>query len=152
MVSGWLMSLPSQPVDGAAQVGGEIFAIKPGDSAPTQWTHLTAIYGAERINGVAVGELSWSPDSTRIAFWVTAITGADVTANLGTSVIHILDVNTGELKRLLRLRDDRANAQPAAPDLVAGRHAHWLSAARFPAITRAITCWRWIRPAARSPR
>lgn len=75
--------------------GGEIFAIRPGDTTPTQWTHLTDTYGAERINGVAVGELSWSPDGTRIAFWVTAITGADVTANLGQAVIHILDVNTG---------------------------------------------------------
>jgi Tol biopolymer transport system component len=82
----------------AAQISSEIFAIQPGDSAPTQWTHLTATYGAERINGVAVGELSWSPDGTRIAFWVTSITGADFTANLGTSTIHILDVNTGEVK------------------------------------------------------
>ncbi len=78
-------------------LSSEIFAIKPGDSAPTQWTHLSATYGAERINGVAVGELSWSPDGTRIAFWVTPITGADFTANLGTSTIHILDVNTGEV-------------------------------------------------------
>lgn len=77
--------------------GGEIFAIQPGDETPTQWTHLIDSYGAERINGVSVGELSWSPDGTRIAFWVTAITGGDVTANLGTSVVHILDVATGDV-------------------------------------------------------
>lgn len=83
---------------GSNQVGGEILGIKPGDTSPTQWTHLTSIYGAERINGVAVSDLSWSPDSSRIAFWVTEITGPDFTSNLGSSVIHILDVNTGELK------------------------------------------------------
>ncbi len=93
----WLAYVAPVLVNGGGS-GGEIFAIKPGDAAPTQWTHLTDTYGAERINGVAVGELSWSPDGTRIAFWVTAITGPDVTANLGTAVIHILDVNTGEVR------------------------------------------------------
>ncbi len=77
--------------------GSEIFAIQPGDTAPIQWTHLTDTYGAVRINGVSVGELSWSPDGTRIAFWVTAITGGDPTVNLGTSVIHILDVASGSV-------------------------------------------------------
>lgn len=93
----WLAYVTPVTVDGSASFGGEIFAIQPGESAPTQWTHLIDSYGAERINGLSVGELSWSPDNTRIAFWVTAITGADVTANLGTSVIHILDVATGEI-------------------------------------------------------
>ncbi|MCC6803115.1 MAG: PD40 domain-containing protein, partial [Anaerolineae bacterium] len=80
----WLAYVAPFPVgDG---VGGEIFAIQPGMSAPVRWTSLTAQYGAERINGLAVGELSWSPDGTRIAFWVTEITGADVTANLGSAV------------------------------------------------------------------
>ncbi|MEP7290881.1 MAG: hypothetical protein ABI835_03810 [Chloroflexota bacterium] len=78
--------------------GSEIFGIRPGAGAPTQWTHLTELYGAARVNGVSVGELSWSPDNTRIAFWVTEITGADATANLGNAVIHVLDVSTGELK------------------------------------------------------
>lgn len=85
------------PVPVGDQVGGEIFAIQPGMNEPVRWTDLTAHYGAERINGAAVGELSWSPDGTRIAFWVTEITGADATANLGSAVIHILDVNTGEV-------------------------------------------------------
>lgn len=75
--------------------GGEIFGIRPGDPAPAQWTNLIAHYGAERINGLSVGELSWSPDGTRIAFWVTEITGGDVTVNLGSAVIHVLDVNSG---------------------------------------------------------
>ena len=78
--------------------GSEIFGIRPGDAEPTQWTRLSERYGAARINGVSVGELSWSPDSTQIAFWVTEITGGDATANLGNAAIHILDVNTGEVK------------------------------------------------------
>ncbi len=86
------------PVDASkGRLGGEIFGIHPGDTTATQWTHLINLYGAERINGLSVGELSWSPDGTRIAFWVTEITGPDVTANLGNAVIHILDINSGAL-------------------------------------------------------
>lgn len=79
-------------------MGSEIFGIRPGDTAPEQWTHLSEQYGAARINGVSVGELSWSPDNTRIAFWVSEITGEDATANIGNATIHILDVNTGGVK------------------------------------------------------
>lgn len=78
-------------------IANEIFGIHPGDSAPTQWTELTATYGATRINGLAVGELSWSPDSTQIAFWVTELTGPDPEANTGSAVIHVLNVPTGEV-------------------------------------------------------
>lgn len=91
----WFAYVAPVPVDG--REGGEIFGIQPGASAPAQWTDLAAHYGAARVNGVAVGELSWSPDGTHIAFWVTRITGADATANLGTSVIHVLDINTGDI-------------------------------------------------------
>ncbi len=92
----WLAFVKPVPA-GQDQVSGEIFAIRAGDSAAVQWTNLTATYGAERINGVAVGELSWSPDGTRIAFWVSRITGADATADLSSAVLHVLDVNTGAL-------------------------------------------------------
>jgi Tol biopolymer transport system component len=85
-------------------------------SAPSRWTELTAHYGAERINGVAVGELSWSPDGTRIAFWVTEITGGDVTANLGSAVIHVLDVNTKELKAYCSYATNEQTPNP--PSLV----------------------------------
>ena len=95
----WLAFVaPVSAGEGENEVGGEIFAIRPGESAPTRWTHLTETYGAERINGVAVGELSWSPDGTRIAFWVSEITGADVTANVGSAMIHILDVTSGAIR------------------------------------------------------
>ena len=83
------------PVNASGRTGGEIFGIRPGDAAPSQWTNLSNVYGAARVNGMAVGELSWSPDNTRIAFWVSEITGADATTNVGSALIHILDVNTG---------------------------------------------------------
>jgi WD40 repeat protein len=78
-------------------IGNEIYAISPGDSEPTRWTDLTSAYGVTRVNGLAVGELSWSPDSTRLAFWVTELMGADPEANTGNGVIHILDVETGDV-------------------------------------------------------
>ena len=77
-------------------IANEIYAISPGDPEQTQWTDLTSVYGATRINGVAVGELSWSPDSRHIAFWVIELTRADPAANTGNAVVHILDVETGE--------------------------------------------------------
>lgn len=85
------------PVTAGERTSGELFGIRSGDAAPTRWTHLSEIYGAARINGVSVGELSWSPDDTRIAFWVTEITGADPTANVGNATIHIFNVATGEV-------------------------------------------------------
>ncbi len=111
----WLAYVAPVRMDGG-QVSSEIFAIQPGDDAPTQWTHLTAAYGAERINGVAVGELSWSPDGKRIAFWMTPITGADVTANLGQAVIHILDVGTGAVTAYCGY--STSNQTPNPPRLV----------------------------------
>jgi Tol biopolymer transport system component len=74
----------------------EIYAIAPGESQPVQWTHLADSYGLTRINGVAVGELSWSPDSSRIAFWVMEMSGSDPEGSAGNAVIHMLDVDTGE--------------------------------------------------------
>lgn len=84
-------------VDVEGRTGGEIFLIAPGEAQPIQLTNLSATYGAVRLNGLSVGELSWSPDGSRIAFWLTPITGGDPTANLGRSLIHMVDVNTGEI-------------------------------------------------------
>jgi hypothetical protein len=74
-------------------VGAEIGIAAPGMS-PRQITDLASVYGAVRINGVAVGELSWSPDGTRLAFWVTEVIGSNPESDLGQARIHILDVNT----------------------------------------------------------
>lgn len=85
------------PVDALGRTGSEIFVYAPGQAAPRQVTELAANYGAVRINGVAVGELSWSPDSTRIAFWVTELLSADAESNLGLGVIHMLDIPSGRV-------------------------------------------------------
>lgn len=81
----------------ANTAGAEIFAIHPGDVAPTQLTDLNGLYGAVRINGRTMGELSWSPDSTHIAFWVIELTGPSPEGDIGNAVIHVLDVNTQQL-------------------------------------------------------
>lgn len=75
--------------------GGEIFTIRPGDDAPKQITDLTSTYGAVRINGRTSTDLSWSPDSTRIAFWVIELLGANVEADTGNATIHVVDIATG---------------------------------------------------------
>lgn len=87
-----------------AVTGSELYGITPGDAAPSQWTDITSGEGSSRINGLAVGELSWSPDSTRIAYWVMPLSappppGSDPAATpptAGDARIHILDVRTGE--------------------------------------------------------
>ncbi|MBZ0275047.1 MAG: hypothetical protein K8I60_02810 [Anaerolineae bacterium] len=95
----WLAYVAPGPFDSNANIaGGEIFGVRPGDSAPTQWTNLTSTYGAVRINGHSPSDLSWSPDGTRIAFWVIELLGSDPEANTGNAVIHILDIATGEVR------------------------------------------------------
>ncbi len=76
--------------------GAEIFGIRPADGQPVQWTDLTAEYGAVRINGRTNGELSWSPDGTRIAFWVIELLGPNPESNTGNAVLHVLNTVTGE--------------------------------------------------------
>lgn len=96
----WLALVAPGAFDsGVSIAGGELFGIRPGDSRPTQWTNLSEIYGATRINGRSSGDLSWSPDSTRLAFWVTELLGPDPEADLGSAVLHVYDTTTNELRR-----------------------------------------------------
>lgn len=81
--------------EGAQSYGGEIFLARPGDFLARQLTFLAASYGAVRINGHAVNRLSWSPDATRIAFWVIELLGPNIEANTGHAVIHVVDVVSG---------------------------------------------------------
>lgn len=78
--------------------GAELYSIRPGDSQPLQLTSLTERYGAARINGSVSKDLSWSPDSQYIAFWVIELLGADMDNNTGNAVLHVLNVATNELK------------------------------------------------------
>lgn len=85
--------------DEVAQVNGaELFVLRPGENEPVQITDLNSIYGAVRINGGLRGDLSWSPDSTRVAFWVIELLGPDYEHNTGNARIHVVDTTTGVLR------------------------------------------------------
>jgi Tol biopolymer transport system component len=79
--------------------GGELYFAQPGNSIPQQMTYLYNAYGAVRINGYMPGELSWSLQGGRIAFWVIELLGSNPEANTGNAVLHILDVNSGDVVR-----------------------------------------------------
>lgn len=94
----WLAFVAPGTFDASAGIAGaELFGIRPGEAAPTQWTDLAAQYGAVRINGHTLGDLSWSPDGTRLAFWVIELLGSDPLSNTGNAVLHLLDIASGQL-------------------------------------------------------
>lgn len=95
----WLAIVTQTALDPATNaLSSELFGIRAGDAAPTQWTNLFGAYGATRINGHTIGDISWSPDSTKVAFWVIELLGADPLTQGGNAVIHLYDLNTGELR------------------------------------------------------
>lgn len=73
----------------------ELFLIRPGETQPAPLTNLYDTYGSVRINGHDPGELSWSPDGTRIAFWVIPLNSVDPTTTEGVASLHILNVQSG---------------------------------------------------------
>lgn len=77
-------------------LGTELFTISPGDAQPVLRTDLISTYGRARVNGLSVGELSWSPDSTRIAYWVFPMSGDDPVEDADAGQIHVLDIRTGD--------------------------------------------------------
>ncbi|GIL11573.1 MAG: hypothetical protein BroJett038_02930 [Chloroflexota bacterium] len=92
--------------------GGEIFGVRPSDGTRVQWTDLNADYGAVRINGRASGELSWSPDGTRIAFWVIELLEANPEGKTGSAMIHILDITTGSVQAYCGFTTDEHTPNP----------------------------------------
>ncbi len=95
----WLAYVaPGQFDSSINATGQEVFVIRPGDPSPSPLTDLFSLYGATRINGTINTELSWSPDSTRIAFWVIEMIGSDAENNTGSASIHIMDVIAGNLR------------------------------------------------------
>jgi hypothetical protein len=94
--------------------GGEIFLASPNNAIPQQLTYLTSAYGAVRINGYAPSDLSWSPDNTRIAFWVLELTGTDPATVSNNAVLHLRSC------ALLCLYCCRAYTRNTTPDLVSG--------------------------------
>lgn len=88
----------TQNSDPSGIIGSEIYGIQPGNSQPVQWTNLADTYGAVRINGHTIGDLSWSPDSSKVAFWVIELSSSDHLSTTANAMIHIYDVNRGELR------------------------------------------------------
>ncbi|HEX2906060.1 MAG TPA: hypothetical protein VHO69_04325, partial [Phototrophicaceae bacterium] len=109
----WLAYVKPGSFDAQAGIaGGEIFGVRPADGTQTQWTDFASVYGAVRINGRASGELGWSPDGTRLAFWVTELLGADPEGTLGSAMIHILDINTGAIQAYCGFTTDEHTPNP----------------------------------------
>ena len=79
--------------------GAELFLISPSNPEPQQMTSLSDSYGAVRINGYAPHDLSWSPDSRFIAFWVIELNGTNPAENTEPAMLHVLDTETGETRR-----------------------------------------------------
>ncbi|GAB4525174.1 MAG: hypothetical protein OHK0046_40700 [Anaerolineae bacterium] len=93
----WL-AFTAPVIEGDTPNSTELYGIRPGDEQPTQWTTLTADYGNVRINGQLPGSLSWSPDGTRLAFWVMPLSGDDPEADAGAATLHVFNLNTGETR------------------------------------------------------
>lgn len=85
--------------DSLGIAGAELFIASPSNTIPQQVTSLSDTYGAVRINGYAPDDLSWSLDNRYIAFWVTELNGANPAENTEEAVLHILSVDSGELRR-----------------------------------------------------
>jgi hypothetical protein len=96
--------------------GAELFLIQPGSAIPQQMTYFSASSGAVRINGYAPGDLSWSPDSRYLAFWVIPLTSADPEATSAAAVLHVLDTTSGELQRYCDF--STSEHTPIAPRLI----------------------------------
>lgn len=75
----------------------ELFLLDLETLALHQATQLQIAYGVTRINGIAVNDLAWSPDSRRLAFWVTPDSAAGDSPAEVQAVVHLLDARTDEL-------------------------------------------------------
>lgn len=96
----WLAYVSPGAFDDSTQTtGSEVYLLAPGSTLPQQQTFFSADYGAVRIGGETMTGLSWSPDSTRLAFWVIELTGPDPIANTQPAQLHVLDINTGQITR-----------------------------------------------------
>lgn len=111
----WLVYVGEGPFDASVGVAGaELFAISPETGTPEQWTYLSANYGAVRINGEDISGLSWSPDGTKLAFWVMELFGASMDTNIGQATIHILDVETKTIRSYCGYGTDEHTPNPPA--------------------------------------
>ena len=95
----WLTYIVPVQMDGSDLESSEIFGVRPvAGGQPEQWTDLKATYGSIRINGLTSGDLSWSPDSNYIAFWVIKMSGASPESDGQDATLHVLNTHTHEIK------------------------------------------------------
>ncbi|MEQ8673040.1 MAG: hypothetical protein RLP44_30290 [Aggregatilineales bacterium] len=95
----WLAFVGEGDYDETNRVSGaELYGIRPGiDENPTRWTNLHSIYGAVRVNDMRRDNLTWSPDGSKIAFWVIELLGSNPTGINRQAILHIYDVNADQL-------------------------------------------------------
>ncbi|MBC8171309.1 MAG: hypothetical protein H7X77_06540, partial [Anaerolineae bacterium] len=76
------------------------FGVRLDSGLPGQYTRFTTDEVSVRIGGqTPANGLSPSPDGTKLAFWVTPLTGADLAVDTGAAMLHVLDVATGAVTR-----------------------------------------------------
>lgn len=90
----------------------ELFLTYPATGETRSLTNLYSVYGPTRINGRSSAELSWSPDATRIAFWVIEMTGTEPENEPGPAVIHVVDVQTGTTRVYCDFTTDQHTPNP----------------------------------------
>ncbi|MBK8021452.1 MAG: hypothetical protein IPK19_08475 [Chloroflexi bacterium] len=88
----------------------ELFMVDLETLERRQLTQLAITYGITRINGVAVNDLAWSPDSTRLAFWVLPLDAdgapAEEAAEVVPGVVPSDPGATGAVLHILDLADE----------------------------------------------
>ncbi len=110
----WLAYVGRGAFNETTQINGaELFLTAPGSAIPQQLTYFSVIYGAVRIGGYYPASVYWSPDNTKIAFWVTPLTGSDPAANTGNATLHLVDVTTGQVSRYCGFTTSEHTPNPA---------------------------------------
>lgn len=91
----WL-AYATQPL---GSIGAELAIVALDGSAPQLLTTFAQSVGAVRLDGATPASLAWSPDSTRVAYWVVPLDGAAPDATTAAAVLHITDITTRETVR-----------------------------------------------------
>lgn len=117
----WLAYVGRGAFDETAQINGaELFLTAPGSAIPQQVTYFSATYGAVRIGGYYPASVYWSPDHSKIAFWVIPLTGSDPAVNTGSATVHVVDINTRQITHYCEFSTDEHTPNPPrlvwAPD------------------------------------
>jgi WD40 repeat protein len=76
----------------------ELYVVHPADRLPQRLTDFAGTVGPHRIGGVSVSSISWSPDSTRIAFWAAPLTDASQPEQAGYATLYLHDLVSGQTR------------------------------------------------------